>query len=216
MANRKLEWDRSVNAVTSFSGIGARVRDRRKQLHLTQDALATKLGYKDRTTLSRIELGQVDIPQGRLNAFADALQTTPAYLMGINEDKTLRPRNLIPLYSSQDDGEEYVEWIDVGTSMYNQAMNLMQTVSGDAMFPMVQNNDTVIVRKQTEADDGDIVLVRIKASANLSYKLIRRWHQTLDVIALLADNPSYSPLFFKDKERVELIGKVIEIRRIVP
>lgn len=62
--------------------IGEKIKERREQLQLTQDDLAKMLGYKSRSTINKIELGKTDITQSRIVAYAKALQTTPAYLMG--------------------------------------------------------------------------------------------------------------------------------------
>jgi repressor LexA len=49
---------------------------------MTQDELAKKMGYKSRSSINKIELGLTDIPQSKITAFARALHTTPAHLMG--------------------------------------------------------------------------------------------------------------------------------------
>ena len=53
------------------------IRSRRKELKMTQAELAQRLGYTDKSTISKIENGFVDLPQGRIKAFAQALGTTP-------------------------------------------------------------------------------------------------------------------------------------------
>ena len=60
------------------------IRSRRIALKMTQQELAQKLGYKSTSTIAKIESGENDIPQAKLGAFAEALNTTPAELMGIN------------------------------------------------------------------------------------------------------------------------------------
>ena len=60
------------------------IRSRRIALKMTQQELAQKLGYKSTSTIAKIESGENDIPQAKLVAFADALNTTPADLMGLN------------------------------------------------------------------------------------------------------------------------------------
>ena len=60
------------------------IRSRRIALKMTQQELAQKLGYKSTSTIAKIESGVNDIPQAKLSAFADALNTTPAELMGLN------------------------------------------------------------------------------------------------------------------------------------
>lgn len=62
--------------------IGKRIRTRRKELGMTQEELALKLGYKSKTTIAKIENGTNDIVQSKVIEFAHVLETTPAYLMG--------------------------------------------------------------------------------------------------------------------------------------
>ena len=58
------------------------IRARRIQLNMSQEELAQKTGYTSRTSIAKIESGMVDLAQSKIQAFADALQTTPAELMG--------------------------------------------------------------------------------------------------------------------------------------
>ena len=59
------------------------IRARRIALNMTQQELAKKLGYKSTSTIANIESGENDIPQAKIAAFAAALDTTPAELMGL-------------------------------------------------------------------------------------------------------------------------------------
>lgn len=68
------------------SELACRVRSRREALGLSQEELAIRVGYKDRSTIAKIESGVNDITQKKLLQFAEALQTTPAYLIGLTED----------------------------------------------------------------------------------------------------------------------------------
>ena len=58
------------------------IKKRRLELQLTQTDLATKLGYADKSMIAKIEKGLVDLPQSKILAFADVLQTSPSDLMG--------------------------------------------------------------------------------------------------------------------------------------
>ena len=62
--------------------IGKRIRSRREQLGMTQEELASRLGYKSKTTIAKIENGTNDIVQSKVTDFPKVLDTTPAYLMG--------------------------------------------------------------------------------------------------------------------------------------
>lgn len=63
-----------------------RIKQKREELGLSQDELAKKLGYKSRSTIAKIESGTNDIPQSKIEAFANALQTTPSILMGWDDE----------------------------------------------------------------------------------------------------------------------------------
>lgn len=65
--------------------VGKRIKERRKELKMSADALGKKLG-KDRSTVFRYENGDIEkLPIDILEPIAEALQTTPAYLMGWSE-----------------------------------------------------------------------------------------------------------------------------------
>lgn len=68
-----------------LKSVGDRIRTRRKELNITQDALAQMTGYTSRSSINKIEKGLVDIPQSKITEIADALLVTPAYLMGWEE-----------------------------------------------------------------------------------------------------------------------------------
>ena len=59
-----------------------RIRARREELGISQEELAKRMGYKSRSSINKIEKGENDIPQSKIVAFAQALRTTPAALMG--------------------------------------------------------------------------------------------------------------------------------------
>ena len=58
-----------------------RIRELRQDLKWSQETLAKKVGYADKTAIAKIEAGKVDIPQSKLIAFANALNTTTIYLL---------------------------------------------------------------------------------------------------------------------------------------
>ena len=69
-----------------MSDIGKRIRAKREELHMTQEELAKLLGYKNKTTITKIENGTNDIVQSKVVEFAKALNTTIPYLMGWEND----------------------------------------------------------------------------------------------------------------------------------
>lgn len=64
--------------------IGNRIKKRRVALKISADSLAKTIG-KDRSTIYRYESGGIDkISAEMLEPLADALETTPAYLIGLD------------------------------------------------------------------------------------------------------------------------------------
>ena len=65
--------------------IGSRIKQRRESLGMTQSELAEKLGYKSKSTITKIEKDVNEISQSKILGFADALRTTPSYILGYDE-----------------------------------------------------------------------------------------------------------------------------------
>ena len=65
--------------------IGDRIRLRREQINMSQEELAKRLGYKSRSSITKIEADASGLPQAKIAAIASALETTPAYIMGWEE-----------------------------------------------------------------------------------------------------------------------------------
>ena len=64
--------------------IGERIKQRRIELNMSQDELAKKVGYKSRSSIQKIESAR-NLPITKVEKMAYALDTTPAYLMGWQE-----------------------------------------------------------------------------------------------------------------------------------
>lgn len=58
------------------------IRMYRKQAHLTQDELARRVGYTDRSSIAKIEKGLVDLSQTKIKQFADIFGVSASTLMG--------------------------------------------------------------------------------------------------------------------------------------
>lgn len=87
--------------------IGSRIKHRRELLGMSQEELAKKVGYKSRSSVNKIEIDGRGLPQSKIVAFANALETTPAYLMGWDEQQLIEElraehetRSIYDIYSS--------------------------------------------------------------------------------------------------------------------
>lgn len=76
----------SVGGLSKMLKLYENIKARREALGMTQTELALKTGYADKSTISRIEKGKVDLSQSKIEAFAKALRTTANDLMGYDAD----------------------------------------------------------------------------------------------------------------------------------
>lgn len=60
------------------------IRQKRLELNMSQEELAKRVGYTSRSTIARIEKGEIDISRDKIFAFAKALKTAPSELMGLS------------------------------------------------------------------------------------------------------------------------------------
>lgn len=102
--------------------IGQRIKNRREELGLSQDELAKKLGYKSRTSINKLELGQRKIQMPKVKLIAEALSTTPEYIMGWedkdekNDDYINAVRELI-LSIPEEKREAFLKYLENGADI---------------------------------------------------------------------------------------------------
>ena len=77
------------------------IKSRRTELKMSQDTLAELTGYKDRSSIAKIEKGEVDLAESKIREFAKALKVSPQELMGWDE-----PDEQITI-AANFDGDEY-------------------------------------------------------------------------------------------------------------
>ncbi len=88
----------------------ANIKIRRLHLKMSQEELAKKVGYKDRTSIAKIESGKVDLAQSKIMLIAKALDMSPLELMGWDPwhlKKSYERSDASSENSDIDDGAEY-------------------------------------------------------------------------------------------------------------
>ena len=199
-----------------------RIKSRRIELGLTVEELAHKMGYKDKSSISKIENGKADIPQSKIAAFADALETTTAYLMGWEEKPQPAPRpspkgfepmpkmKKVPLIGSIACGdpitaEQNIEkMVDVPE---NIRCDFSLTCHGDSMEGAgIHDRDLVYIRIQPEVENGEIAAVRIGEEATL-----KRVYYQNGTLTLMPANAAYAPMVYTGPELndVQIEGKAV-------
>lgn len=115
--------------------IGDRIAERRKQLGMTQDELAKRMGYKSKAAISKIETNVNDITQSTVVKFAEVLDTSINYLMGWDyESKS----NSAPILSSDESQliEDYRGLTPPGQEYIRQTMAMAKQSYGEKNLPV--------------------------------------------------------------------------------
>ena len=74
--------------------IGERIKQRRLELAMSQEDLAKKMGYKTRNAIYQFEQKD-NMKLSLIERFAEALDTTPSYLMGWDEETENNYNNVV-------------------------------------------------------------------------------------------------------------------------
>lgn len=191
---------------------------------MSQQELAEKVGFKTASAVNKIELGLRDLNQTKIMAFAKALHTTPAYLMGWDEEREIQSDSQkrkgvkIPVLGHVVAGipidavEEILDYEEISPEMARQGDFFSLQVKGDSMEPKFSDGDVVIVRKQEDVDSGDIAIVLVNGD-EATIKKVQKFDGGIN---LVPSNQSYPVLTYsyKDIEQlpVRMIGKVVELR----
>ncbi len=192
----------------------------REKQGLSQEALAQRTGYKDRSSIAKIEAGLVDLTQSKIAAFAKALNVTPANLMGIADDSLPLPSldNIIPMPGTYtlplvgtiacghpilavEDADEVVEVPE------HVHADFALRCKGDSMIEArIYDGDIVYIRIQPEVESGQIAAVRIGEEATL--KKVRVYP---DMVILEPANQAFEPLVYRGEELndIEILGKAV-------
>jgi len=186
-----------------------RIRRLRTERGMSQEELATKCGFTSRSSISKIEKGQRDIRQGQILAIAKVLNVSPQYLMdGIEPNAEIPSQVQVPLFASVSAGFGSTREEAIGTfPVTNGGKDVIAVlVSGDSMSPTIADGDTIIVKRQTSVDYGDIAVVRVDEE-----HFVKKVEYTPEYIRLVSLNEKYKPMVLTGKDilRCSVEGKVI-------
>lgn len=109
--------------------------------------------------------------------------------------------------------EDILDYEEIPQSWQNQGEFFGLRIKGDSMKPDINNGDTVIVKQQSTANNGEVVI----ALVNGDDATCKKFEKLDNGIMLISNNSEYSPMYFSNEEvitkPVVIIGKVVELRR---
>lgn len=198
----------------------------REKENMTLEELAQKVGVSASTIL-RYETGNIkNLRRDKIKKLADALNTTPAYLMGW-EDEQRKPQddifnkydNIYPIELKKfpllgeiacgqpvfcdEDRESYV------VAGANIPADFCLKAKGDSMVnARILDGDIVFIRKQSMVDNGEIAAVAIDNEATLKRVT---YYKDKNILILKPENPKYNDLVYTGNEldKINILGLAI-------
>ncbi len=201
------------------------IKELREQKGLSQEELAKMTGYTNRSSIAKIEKGEVDLTRSKIIAFAQALETTPGELMGWDKTHRFQERhglsNIYPLELKRlpmlgeiacgepkfanEDRESYVL---AGTDI--KADFCLKAKGNSMINARIMDGDIVFIRKQDMVENGEIAAVVVSNQSEATLKRVY-YYQDKALLILKAENPEYEDQIYSDEQlnEVHILGKAV-------
>ena len=206
--------------------IGEFIERRRKELGITLDEIGKVTGV-GKSTVKKWETGLIsNMGRDKISNLSKILKVSPAVFINdsidYDEAVSIKPSGFkgvkIPVLGYVRAGipisavEEILDYEEISEEMSRQGEFFALQIKGDSMEPRMREGDVIIVRQQSTAENGDVVVILI----NGDDAAVKKFYRSSQGIKLISTNPAYEPFFFTPKEvndlPVQVIGKVVELR----
>lgn len=196
-----------------------------------------KLTGISKSSLQRYATGATKkIPIDCIEKIAEATHTDAKYLMGWDtpaaDHAPAYPRNAVPAVRTERTPVQFWGKVSAGIGAYAEgvAVRTMPAdeadmidgydyawlqVEGDSMYPDLQDGDYVLVRVQSTASTGDLIVALIDSGDETDGVVKRLELVEGKHLALISINPSYPPRIFvgEDMNLVHIFGVVVSSKR---
>lgn len=199
---------------------------RRLEIGATMEDIGKIVGVS-KATVQRWESGEIaNVRRDKIVKLAQALKTTPAYLMGWESEGSDNTRKLdssklgvkIPVLGNIAAGvpveamQNFVDWEEITQEQALTGEFFGLQIKGDSMEPKFSEGDVVIVRRQSDCETGQIAVIIV----NGCDATVKRIKKRPEGIMLIPTNPDYEPMFYSSAEMeslpVSILGRVVELR----
>lgn len=203
--------------------VGKNIKNRRKELDLTQEDIARRIGVS-KQTVQKYESGVIaNVPSDKIEMVAEILKTTPAKLMGWEDtDRYLSPTItddvvVFPVIGEIAAGYDEIavedwsgETVEVPKSYLRgreRSEFFVLSVHGDSMYPLYQDGDKVLILRQSTLNrSGDVGAIVYDGECATLKKI--EYAQGEDWLRLIPINPNYPPreITGSDLEQCRVLG----------
>lgn len=187
---------------------------------MEQIDLAYQLGRKSSSSISEWESGKYTPKVGILSEIANIFDVDMDDMM--NYDLSLQPTNVfniketknIPVLGNIACGdpiladENIADYIAFPSELLPKGGKFyFLKASGDSMEPNIKDGSLVLIRKQSDVEDGEIAAVIFEDNTEATLKRIKRQGPHL---MLLADNADHAPIIIDESQPIRIVGKAIK------
>lgn len=193
--------------------LSERIKSARESKGVTLKELGARINRSE-ATVQRYESGVIkNVNNDIVEAIANALNISPAYLMGWTEMLS-RKMVKVPVLGVIKCGEpilaeenisDYREELE--ENMPSGELFYLET-KGDSMMPTIPENSFVLIRVQPDVENGEIAAVLVNGDEEATLKRVKRQG---DILMLIADNSNYSPYVVTEQNPIKIIGKAVKI-----
>src|SRR5690625_1029983 len=194
-----------------------------KETGMSNSEFARRIGV-DRSTVTRYFNGLRKINMDELPKIASVLNLDPMDLLIEDEDlKGLD--NIIPITSNvvkvpilgeiacgnpiyaEENFESYTYEFADDLPVGNVFVLIAK---GDSMEPTIADGAHVLIREQSDVDNGDIAAVIMNESTEATLKRVRKQNGS---VMLLSDNIGYEPILITNNNPARIIGKAVRVTK---
>lgn len=185
---------------------------------MSQKALADRLGVGT-SSVSNWCLGIKTPRMDKVDMMCEVFGCDRSDLMEMPKNEQEVKTESIPVFSYVSAGrgvfasDNIDRYIAIPSSLKRHDDYFGLKVRGDSMSPDIQNGDTLIIRKQSTASDGDIVIALVNGDEGY----VKKFVPFKGGITLVSTNPAYKPMIFTTEEidsvPVKILGIVKQLVR---
>ena len=187
---------------------GKKLKLLREKKGFSQEELAEKLSIT-KTTIGNYENGRRDLTLDKLGEILLVLDATFNEFFSISE--TNLEDTKIPLISKVSAGngllveENIVDLLPIPKEL-SKKCDFATFVDGNSMSPVIKNGDIVLIKKDCEIENGNIVIFSLNGN---SY--IKKYHYNpfTKKISFISLNKEYKDIFVEETDELNIIGRVV-------
>lgn len=196
--------------------IGERIKKKRIESGFSQVDFANKIDVSKQTLYKYENNIITNIPSDKIEAISKVLNLSPMYIMGWEDLEQPTPQSNgyptvripvlgdvaagVPILAQQD----IIGYEDIPADMAKTGEYFGLKIKGDSMEPKIHDNDIVIVKSMSDAENNDIVIAMINNEATC-----KRLHKYSNSVVLTAINSDYKPIEVTPDEDIQILGKVV-------